>query len=65
MECLDEEQMTKEQLELIKELIAASVKEHAMDYSVHRQSRYVLKKVYAGKIQKISQKLLATCEDGA
>ena len=55
--------MTKEQLELIKELIAASVKEHEQVISVHRMSRHVLKKMYAGRIQKISQKLLATCED--
>ena len=55
--------MTKEQLELIKDLINAAVKEHANDYTVHRKSRHVLKKMYAEKIQRISQKLLATCEE--
>jgi hypothetical protein len=55
--------MTKEQLELIKELIVASVKGHEQDPTVHRRARYVLKRTYDEKIRRIQQKLLDTCEE--
>jgi len=55
--------MTKEQLELIKNLINVAIKEHANDYLVHRKGSPVMKKLYEGKSQKIYQKLLGTCED--
>ena len=55
--------MTKEQLELIKELINMMVKEHANDQIIHRKGHPVKGKMCSKKVDQIHQKLLATCEN--